>query len=132
MIRLLGQQYINGKRLTDDMQQGTIFDQGFIVGSFGSGLTPKEFFNHARAGRTSICDTALAPSHTGYSQRKLITLMEKMVVHYDGSVRCLCSPRIYEEAFRGDGIDPCRRVLDSNWLKSAICRAQAEDCQGKI
>ena len=132
MTGLLGQQYINGKRLTDDMPQGTIFDQGFTVGSFGSGLTPKEFFNHARAGRTSICDTALATSHTGYSQRKLITLMEKMVVHNDGSVRCLCSLRIYKEAFGGDGIDPCSRVLDSKWLKRAIYRARAEHCQGKI
>ena len=62
MTGLLGQQYINGKRLTDDMPQGTIFDQGFIVASFGSGLTPREFFNHARAGRTSLCDTALRTS----------------------------------------------------------------------
>ena len=38
---LLGQQYINRKKLTDGMLQGTIFDQGFIFGSFGSGLTPK-------------------------------------------------------------------------------------------
>ena len=29
---LLGQQYINGKRLTDGRPQGIIFDQGFIVG----------------------------------------------------------------------------------------------------
>ena len=62
MTGLLGQQYINGKRLTDDMPQGTIFDQGFIVASFGSGLTPREFFNHARAGRISLCDTALRTS----------------------------------------------------------------------
>ena len=57
--------------------------------------------------------------------------MEKMVVHNDGSVRCLCSKRIYEEAFRGDVIDPCKRVLDPNWLKRAIYRAicaRAEDC----
>ena len=120
MIRLLGQQYINGKRLTDDMQQGTIFDQGFIVGSFGSGLTPKEFFNHARAGRTSLCDTALTTSQTGYSQRRLMKFIEKMIVHNDGSMRCVCSKRIYEEAFGVDGIDPCRRVLDPNWLKRAI------------
>ena len=40
---LLGQQYINGKRLTDDMPHGTIFDQGFITRSFGSGLNPKSF-----------------------------------------------------------------------------------------
>ena len=38
---LLEKQYINAKNLTDGMQQGTIFDQGFIVGSFGSGLIPK-------------------------------------------------------------------------------------------
>ena len=40
---LLGQQYINGKRLTDGSAQGTIFDQRFVVGSFASGLSPKEF-----------------------------------------------------------------------------------------
>ena len=72
---LLGQQDINGKRLTDDMSQGTIFGQGFIVGSFGPGLTPKEFFSHARAGRTSPCDAALTTSQTRYCQRKLIKLM---------------------------------------------------------
>ena len=117
MVGLLGQQYINGKTLTDDMPQGTIFDHGFIVGSFGSGLNLKEFFNHARVGRTSLCDTALTTSQTGYSQRNLIELMEKMVVHNDGSVRCVCSKTIYEEEFGGDGIDPCTRVLDIKLIK---------------
>ena len=46
-----------------------------------------------------------------------------MVVHNNGSVKCVCSIRIYEEASGGDGIDPCRRVLDPNWLKRAIYRA---------
>ena len=46
-----------------------------------------------------------------------------MVVHNDGSVRCVWSKRIYEEAFGGDGIDPCKRVLDPNWSKRAIYRA---------
>ena len=41
MTRLLAQQYINKKRLIDDMPQGTIFDQRFISGSFGFGLSPK-------------------------------------------------------------------------------------------
>ena len=59
MTGLFGKQYINGKTLTDGIPQGTIFDQGFFVGSFRSGLSPKEFFRHARAGRTSLCDTAL-------------------------------------------------------------------------
>ena len=127
MTGLLGQQYINGKRLIDDRTQGTIFDQGFIVGSFGSGLSPNEFLIHVRAGRTSLCDNALTTSQTGYSQRKIIKLMEKMVVHNDGSIRCVCSNRIYKEAFRGDGIDPCSRVLDPNWMKRATYRAWAED-----
>ena len=77
MTGLLGQQYINGKRLTDNMPQGTVFDQGFIVESFGSGLTLKQLFSHARAGRTSLFDTALTKSQTGYSQRKLIKFIKK-------------------------------------------------------
>ena len=44
MTGLLGKQYINGKRLTVGIPQGTIFDQGFVIGSFGSGLSPREFF----------------------------------------------------------------------------------------
>ena len=67
MTGLLGQQYVNGKRLTYDMLEGTIFDQGFIVRSFGSGLTPEEFFSHARAGRTLLCDTTLITLQTEYS-----------------------------------------------------------------
>ena len=113
------------------MPQGTIFDQGFIVGSLESRLTPKKVFSHVRAGRTSLCNTALTTSQTGYSQKKFIKLMEKMVVHNDGTVRCVCSKSIYEEAVGGDGIKPCRRVLDPSCLKKAIYRAQTKDCQGK-
>ena len=39
MTGLLGQQHINSKRLTGGILQGTIFDQGFVVGSFRSGLS---------------------------------------------------------------------------------------------
>ena len=54
MTGLLGQQYINGKRVTECRSQGTIFDQVFVVGSFGSGLSPKEFFSHVGNRRTSF------------------------------------------------------------------------------
>ena len=64
-------------------------------------MNPKIFFSDSRARRTSLCDTALTISQTAYSQRKLIKLMEKMVVHNDGSVRCTSSKRTYEEAFVG-------------------------------
>ena len=118
MTGLLGQQCINRKSLTDGIPQRTIFDQEFAIGSFGSRLSPKEFFSHARAGRMSLCDTALTTSQTGYSQRELIKFMKKIVVHNLGSVRYVCSKRVYEEAFGGDGIDPCKRAS----------RVQAEDC----
>ena len=39
MTGLLGQQHIKSKRLTGGILQGTIFDQGFVVGSFRSGLS---------------------------------------------------------------------------------------------
>ena len=65
MTGLLGQQYINGKRLTDGRPQGNNFDQRFVVASFGPGFSPKEFFSHARTGKTSLCDTALTTSQTG-------------------------------------------------------------------
>ena len=77
MTGLLGQQCMNGKSLTDGIPQRTIFDQGFAIGSFGSRLSPKEFFSHARARRMSLCDTALTTSQTEYSQRKLIKFMKK-------------------------------------------------------
>ena len=49
---------------------------------------------------------------------------KKKAVHNDGSMRCVCSKRIYKEAFGGDGIDSSRRVLDPNWMKRAIYRAK--------
>ena len=58
-------------------------------------IDPKEFSSHARPGRTSLSDTALTTSEAGYSQRKLIKLMEKMVVHNDGSVRFVYSTKRY-------------------------------------
>ena len=58
-------------------------------------------------------------------------LIEKMVVHSNGSVRCVIPKRIYKEAFGGDGTDSCRRLLDPNWLKRAIYRAHAKYGQGK-
>ena len=36
-----------------------------------------------------------------------------------------------KEAFGVDGIDPCRKILDPNWLRRAICRAQVKIIKGK-
>ena len=94
MTEMVRQQYINGKRLTEGGPK--IFDQGSVVGSFELRISPDEFFSHARAGRTSLCDTALITSQTEYSQGKLIRLMEKMVINNDESFKCVYSKNIYE------------------------------------
>ena len=63
MTGMLGQQYINGARLSDPIMpvQG-LHQKGFVTGSFRTGLTPREFLLHAQSGRTSLCDTALTTS----------------------------------------------------------------------
>ena len=66
MTGMQGQQYINGARLSDpSMFVQDLHQKGFITGSFGTGLSPKELFLHAQSGRTSPCDTILTTSQTG-------------------------------------------------------------------
>ena len=60
MTGMLGQQYINGARLSDhSMPVQGLHQKGFVTGSFGTGLTPREFLLHVQSGRNSLCDTAL-------------------------------------------------------------------------
>lgn len=61
--------------------------KGFVKNSFYSGLLPTEFFFHTMAGREGLIDTAVKTADTGYMQRRLIKVMEDLVVEYDYSVR---------------------------------------------
>ena len=45
MTGMLGQQHINSARLSNpSMAAQDFYQKGFITGSFGTGLTPKQFF----------------------------------------------------------------------------------------
>lgn len=100
---LLGQQNHSGKRIPSVLNNGKrslyhydfeltedkdIYEsRGFIRHSFLRGLNPREQFFHAVAGREGIVSTALNTGTTGYSQRRLIKLMEDIHIANDGTVR---------------------------------------------
>jgi DNA-directed RNA polymerase beta' subunit len=100
---LLGQQNHSGKRVSSILNNGKrslyhyefelgedkdIYEsRGFVRHSFLRGLNPREQFFHAIAGREGIVSTALNTGTTGYSQRRLIKLMEDIHVSNDGTIR---------------------------------------------
>lgn len=97
MIALLGQQAIEGKRISYGFQDRTLphfkrYDdgadaRGFIESSFVKGLNPAEFFFHAMTGREGLIDTAVKTADSGYMQRQLIKTMEDLITYHDGTVR---------------------------------------------
>ena len=69
MISSLGQQNVDGRRITDSYNDRTLphytkYDdgpesRGFVENSFINGLTPQEFYFHAMGGREGLIDTAV-------------------------------------------------------------------------
>ena len=118
---LLGQQNLVGQRVKPVMNNGkrtlphypfeglTVRDKyesrGFVDSSFIKGLNPRQFYFHAMSGREGVCDTALNTAKTGYTQRRMVKLMEDMKVAYDGSVRDT-NGRMYQAAYGETGVDP--------------------------
>lgn len=118
---LLGQQNLNGNRVEKVLNNGrrTLYhypfkctssemeyeSRGFITSSLIHGLNPREFFFHACSGRIGISDTATGTATSGYIQRKIVKLMEDMVVQYDGTVRD-ATGQIFQMAYGSDGLDP--------------------------
>ena len=97
MVACLGQQAIEGKRITYGFTDRTLphykkYDdsaeaRGFVESSFIRGLSPQEFFFHAMGGREGLIDTAVKTAETGYIQRQLIKGLEDLVTQHDGTVR---------------------------------------------
>ena len=114
MISSLGQQNVDGKRISDGFNDRTLphytkYDdgpecRGFVENSFVNGLTPQEFFFHAMGGREGLIDTAVKTSETGYIQRKLIKSMEDCKISYDLTVRN-ANGSIIQFLYGEDGMD---------------------------
>lgn len=114
MSGCVGQQAVEGKRVPFGFQHRSLphFAQddygvdagGFVENSYLRGLTPKEFFFHAMAGREGLIDTAVKTAETGYIQRRLVKAMEDVMVCYDGTVRN-SSGDILQMLYGEDGMD---------------------------
>lgn len=61
--------------------------RGFVRSSFGSGLSPSEYFFHAQGGRKGLADTAVKTRDSGYIQRRIVKTSEDLRVEHDGTVR---------------------------------------------
>ena len=95
----IGQTFLKGKRFPCNLTNNTrclptfepesvdIRSRGFILNSFMTGLTPSELFLFQAAGRTGLIDTALKTADVGDMHRKMVKILEDIVVMEDGSVR---------------------------------------------
>lgn len=62
---------------------------GFILNSFGSGISVSEIPFHIASSRVGLIDTSLKSQTTGAFQRQMIKYLEDFVVDYSGSVKIL-------------------------------------------
>ncbi len=110
----VGQQTVGGQRLLLDKNGRSLgcykpFEshpesRGFVRNSYQTGLTAREYFDHARGGREGLVDTAVKTAVTGYIQRRLVKAQEGVMVQYDGSVRTP-QGRLFQRYYGCDGID---------------------------
>ena len=115
MVSTVGQQSVQGNRIQNGFLNRTLphfpqFDlspkaRGFVQNSFYTGLHPTEFFFHTMAGREGLIDTAVKTADTGYMQRRLIKVMEDLVVEYDYTVRN-AEKKLVQFVYGEDGFDP--------------------------
>ena len=127
---LLGQQNLEGKRVSASLNHGTrtlphypfgklskekeYESKGFIKNSFIKGLCPQEFFFHAMSGREGVCDTAMGTAKSGYIQRKIVKVCEDIQVKYDQTVRDTTG-KIYQFCYGENNYDPTKTVkVDSS------------------
>ena len=134
IMGLLGQQNITGKRVEKTLNYGKrtlphypfeIKDnfvkyqsRGFVTNSFIKGLSPQEFWFHAMSGREGLTDTAMKTSQSGYTQRKMVKIMEDLQVKYDQTVRN-AKNTIIQFAYGGDNLCGTQTTLRKG--KPFIC-----------
>jgi DNA-directed RNA polymerase subunit A' len=116
---IVGQQNIDGARMKCELNHGkrslphyhyeemeeNYESRGFISSSFIKGLSPREFFTHARSGRDGIISTVCSTAGSGYNQRKLSKLLEDMKIHYDYTVRD-AADNVIQFSYGPGGFDP--------------------------
>ncbi|KAJ7758196.1 beta and beta-prime subunits of DNA dependent RNA-polymerase [Mycena maculata] len=117
MTVCLGQQRVEGHRIPCGFRHRTLphftkddFSpeaRGFIRSPYRGRLTPTEFFFHAMAGRESLVDDGRRNIETGRIQRRLVRVLEDIMVCYDGTVRN-SRGELIQLIYGEDGLDGAR------------------------
>lgn len=127
-IGCIGQVFVENRRIQKRFNNRTLptfyqhddsaFARGFCYNSFLSGLNPMEFFFHAMGGREGVIATAIKTSDIGYTQRKLIKIMEDIKVEYDGTVRN-ANDKIIQLVYGDNGINTEKQIEQKISLMAA-------------
>lgn len=128
---MLGQQMHMNKRIEKNINKGKrtlphypfenmtleqeFESRGFIKNSFMHGLNPQEFIWHAMTGREGCSDTAMKTAKSGYTQRKMVKVLEDIQIKYDGTVRGN-NDWVVDWAYGGDGFDRANCTINGNGI----------------
>ncbi|KJA23726.1 hypothetical protein HYPSUDRAFT_54172 [Hypholoma sublateritium FD-334 SS-4] len=77
---------------------------GFVENSYLGGLIPQDCIFHAMAGHEGLIDIAVKTAETGYIQRRLVKVLEDVMVCYYGTVRILLGD-LMQFVYGEDGMD---------------------------
>lgn len=140
IMGLLGQQNIMGKRIKAQLNKGgrtlphypfdpaqmskedEFVSKGFIRNSFLRGLSPQEYWFHAASGREGIIDTSMKTASSGYTQRKMVKIMEDIQIKYDQTVRNSMGS-IIQFSYNSDNLDGTKTVFAKD-MTPIVCNIE--------
>jgi DNA-directed RNA polymerase II subunit RPB1 len=82
--------------------------RGLVKQSFISGIEYPQFVFHLMAARLGLIDTTIKTAETGYTQRKLVKMMEDVLVCNDATVRT-SNNRIIQFVYGDSGVDTTKQ-----------------------
>jgi DNA-directed RNA polymerase II subunit RPB1 len=131
VIACVGQQNVEGKRILFGFKHRTLPHfikddyrpeaKSFVENSYLQGLTPVEFYFHAMGRREGLIET-------GYIQRRLIKVMESVMIKCDGTVRNQIEQLIQftygEDGLAGENVEfqPIISLKSTNFLFERLCK----------
>jgi len=99
--------------------------RGFVSHSYFQGLNPQEFFFHCAGGREGLIDTAVKTSVTGYTQRRMIKMVEDLRFGYSNVVTN-ANDTVIQFMYGEDNFDASKLIKTSNGLSFCDIKHIAE------
>ena len=117
---IIGASLSNDRVLPSDLETTSVYEKalkhGFVINSFASGLTAREYVVHAIPSRESIVNTATGTAETGYLQHRLVKIVNDLK-YVDGQVINLSSVPKTVSLNYNNHRDPHDAIPDDQYLK---------------